>query len=299
MELRQLEVFQAVVRHGTVTEAAVALDLAPSSVSARIRSLERSLGVPLFDRTARGMRLTPSGERMLTWSGRLLSAADEARREVVGTATALRLGALETIVATHVPHVLARLAGRSTEITPDRVEVRSSGVRDELLADVTGGSLDAALLLDTGDALGDLGFGRPEAPLTFLDVEPVPLTLVAAPGNALAGRPNLTRADLAGQSLLVNVEKCSFRLAADRFLGPEPARVRAGGVPVLRAWAEQGLGIALLPGFAVADAVRQGALVALDLPVPDISLRLVWRSDRESLPGLRELLYACAATPVG
>lgn len=299
MELRQLEVFEAVARHGTVTDAAVALDLAPSSVSARIRALEESLGVPLFDRTARGMRLTPSGERMLTWSRRLLDAADQARREVVGTASALRLGALETIAATHVPNVLARLAARSPGFPADRVEVRSSVSRDELLADVVDGTLDAALLLDTGEALGDLGFPPPEAPLTFLDVEPVPLTLVAAPGSALAGRPNLTRDDLSGQSLLVNVENCSFRLAADRFLGPGPARVRAGGVQVLRAWAEQGLGLALLPGFAVADAVRHGTLTALDLPVPDIRLRLVWRPDREALPGLRELLYACAATPVG
>ncbi|RFU38747.1 LysR family transcriptional regulator [Actinomadura logoneensis] len=297
MELRQLRVFEAVVRHGTVTDAAVALGLAPSSVSARVRALEESLGVPLFDRTVRGMRLTPSGERMLTWSRRLLDAADQARREVVGTASALRLGALETIAATHVPRVLARLSearGRGA----DRVEVRSSASRDELLADVVGGTLDAALLLDTGGALGDLGFPQPEAPLTFLDVEPVPLSLVAAPGNPLAGRAGLTRADLRDQSLLVNVEKCSFRLAADRFLGPGPARVRAGGVPVVRAWAEQGLGIALLPAFAVAEAVGRGALAELDLPVPDISLRLVWRSDRESLPGLRELLYACAATPV-
>ncbi|MEV4258298.1 LysR family transcriptional regulator [Spirillospora sp. NPDC049652] len=298
MELRQLRVFEAVVRHGTVTDAAVALGLAPSSVSARVRALEESLGVPLFDRTARGMRLTPSGERMLTWSRRLLDAADEARREVVGTASALRLGALETIAATHVPRVLARLSARSPGVAPERVEVRSSAARDELLADVIGGTLDAALLLDTGAALGDLGFPQPEAPLTFLDVEPVPLALVAAPDNPLAGRPNLTRADLRDQSLLVNVEKCSFRLAADRFLGPEPNRVRAGGVPVVRAWAEQGLGIALLPGFAVDDAVRRGTLAGLDLPVPDISLRLVWRADRESLPGLRELLYACAATPV-
>ncbi|MFC4910892.1 LysR family transcriptional regulator [Actinomadura gamaensis] len=296
MELRQLRIFEAVVRHRTVTDAAHALDLAPSSVSARIRALEDGLGVPLFERTARGMRLTPSGERMLTWARRLLDAADQARREVVGTASALRLGALETIAATLVPRVLARLAARSPDVA---TEIRASGVRDELLAEVIGGTLDVALLLDTGDALGDLGFAPPEEPLTFVDVEPVPLVVVAAPDNPLAGRRDLRPDDLDGQSLLVNVENCSFRLAADRFLGPGPTRVRAGGVPVLRAWAEQGLGIALLPGFAVADALRQGSLAGLDLPVPDISLRLVWRSDREALPGLRELLYACAATPVG
>ncbi len=83
-------------------------------------------------------------------------------------------------------------------------------------------------------------------------------------------------------------------MAADRVLGAGPERVRVGGVPVMRAWAEQGLGVALLPGFAVDDSLRAGRLVRLDLPVPELSLRLVWRADRERLPGLRDVLYAAA-----
>ena len=57
MELRQLRVFDAVVTHGTVTDAAVALGRAPSSVSEQIRALEASLDVSLFDRTPGGLRL--------------------------------------------------------------------------------------------------------------------------------------------------------------------------------------------------------------------------------------------------
>jgi DNA-binding transcriptional LysR family regulator len=57
MELRQLRIFEAVVRHRTVTDAAIGLGMAPSSVSEQIRALEKSLGVALFHRTARGMRL--------------------------------------------------------------------------------------------------------------------------------------------------------------------------------------------------------------------------------------------------
>ena len=54
MELRQLRTFEAVVRHRTVTDAAVALAMAPSSVSEQIRTLEKSLGIALFERTPRG-----------------------------------------------------------------------------------------------------------------------------------------------------------------------------------------------------------------------------------------------------
>lgn len=292
MELRQLRTFEAVVRHRTVTDAAIALGLAPSTVSEQIRTLERSLGVVLFERKARGMRLTGAGERMLRWARRLLNLADQARREVTAASQELRLGALETLAATHVPQVLARLAERRPEIT---VEVRAARSRDDLLADVADGGLDAALLLDTGDALGDLGFTPPAAPLTFLDLAEVPLVLVAAPEHRLYGRPLVTPDDLGDDRLLVNVPNCSFQLAADRIIGPAPERVTAGGVSVMRAWAEQGLGVALLPRFAVDTALDSGTLTALNLPAPDLRLRLVWRDDREDLPGLRDVLYAASA----
>jgi DNA-binding transcriptional LysR family regulator len=214
MELHQLRTFEAVVRHRTVTDAAVALDRAPSSVSAQIRALERSLGVTLFERTAKGMRLTGAGERMLLWARRLLDQAERARDEVAGSPRQVRLGALETIAATYVPRVLAR------QLTPQ---------------------------------------------------------------------------ELSGERLLVNVPNCSFLMAADRVVGPGPERVWAGGVPVMRAWAEHGLGLALLPEFAVTAAERAGTLTRLALPAPALSLRLVWHGDQEDLPGLRDVLYAACA----
>lgn len=123
----------------------------------------------------------------------------------------------------------------------------------------------------------------------------MPLVLVAAPDHPLRGRSPVVPADLPGERLLVNVPACSFRMAADRVIGDGPERVHSGGVAVMRAWAEQGLGIALLPDFAVAAALASGSLVRLALTAPDLSLRLVWRGDREHLPGLRDLLYAAAS----
>ncbi|MDL4775598.1 LysR family transcriptional regulator [Actinomadura xylanilytica] len=291
MELRQLRTFEAVVRHGTVTDAAHALGMAPSSVSEQIRTLEKSLTVALFERGPRGMRLTGAGERMLAWAHRLLDQAEQARREVTGQRRTLRLGALETIAATYVPTVLARLSERRPDVA---VQVRAERNRDGLLGDVAAGRLEAALLLDTGDVLGELGFAPPP-PLAFLDIAPVPLALVAAPGHPLGGRPGLRVDDLEGERLLVNVPACSFWMAADQILGPGLERVRAGGVDVMRAWARQGLGISLLPEFAVTAELASGELVRLGLPIPDLSLRLVWRADREALPGLRDVLYAASA----
>ncbi|MBW8481124.1 LysR family transcriptional regulator [Actinomadura parmotrematis] len=291
MELRQLRTFEAVVRHRTVTDAAVALGLAPSSVSQQIRALEDALGVPLFARGPKGMALTPAGTRLQGWARTLLEQAEQAARDVRDEPRRLRLGALETIAGSHVPRVLARLAERRPGVA---VEVGTDRARDGLFADVLAGRLDAALLLDSGDGVGGLGFPVPAGPLAFCDLDPVPLALVAAPGHPLAGRPALTPADLRGERLLANVPACSFWMAADRVLGPGLERVRAGGVPVMRSWAEHGLGIALLPEFAVADALASGALARLALPLPDLSLRLVWREGDDADPGVRALLYAAA-----
>lgn len=291
MELRQLRTFEAVVRHRTVTDAAVALDLAPSSVSQQIRTLEESLGVSLFVRGPKGMRLTAAGERLLGWARRLLEQAEQAYHDVRDERQVLRLGALETLAGFYVPQVLARFAERRPDID---VEIRAERARDGLLADVIDGRLEAALLLDSGEDVDNLGFPAPAEPLSFIDLDPVPLALVAAPAHPLSTRTGLTPGDLEHQRLLVNVPECSFWMAGNKILGPAPKRIKVGGVPVMRAWAEHGLGISLLPKFAVADSLSSGTLVQLDLPVPDLSLRLVWREDRESLPGVRDILYAAA-----
>ena len=238
------------------------------------------------------MRPTPAGERMLTWARRLLDQAEQARREVVQERPALRLGALETIAVTHVPALLARLAERRPDLL---VEVRSDGARDQLLNAVARGESDAALILDTDGALGELGFDLPPTPLDHVDLEPVPLALVAAPTYPLSGEPHLTQQDLRGHRLLVNVPACSFWLAGQRLLGADVERVRAGGMAVMTAWAQQGLGLALLPEFAVTGALAAGSLERLPLDLPGLTLRLVWRPDREAVPGLRDVLYAASA----
>lgn len=291
VELRQLRTFEAVVRHRTVTDAAVALDLAPSSVSQQIRTLEKALGVALFVRGPKGMELTPAGQRLRRWARSLLDQAKQATRDVRGERHLLRLGALETLASYYVPRVFARFAERRPDID---LEIHTGRARDGLLTDVIEGRLEAALLFDSGDDIGGLGFPAPAEPLTFIDLDPVPLALVSAPAHPLAGRAALTPDDLTNERLLVNVPECSFWMAGDKILGPGPKRIKVGGVPVMRAWAEHGLGITLLPQFAVADSLRSGTLVQLDLPLPDLSLRLVWREDQESVPGMRDILYAAA-----
>lgn len=85
MSLEQLESFVAVVEEGGVVHAARRLHLTQPPLSRRIRSLEDELGVPLFEREARGMRLTPAGELLLPYARRILDAVREAGEAVRGS----------------------------------------------------------------------------------------------------------------------------------------------------------------------------------------------------------------------
>jgi eukaryotic-like serine/threonine-protein kinase len=78
LELRHLRYFVAVAEEGHVGRAAERLHVSQPSLSAQIHDLERELGAPLFERTPRGMRLTPAGEKFLAHAKRTLREADHA-----------------------------------------------------------------------------------------------------------------------------------------------------------------------------------------------------------------------------
>ncbi len=86
MSLAQLKYFVAVAEEGNVTRAATRLRIAQPPLTRQIRSLEEELGVPLFERTARGVRLLPTGQTMLAHARAILAQVDAAVTAVQGGA---------------------------------------------------------------------------------------------------------------------------------------------------------------------------------------------------------------------
>src|SRR5882672_107397 len=103
MELYQLKTFVAIAQEGSLTRAAERVFTSAPAVSAQLRALEDELGVKLFERTTRGMALTPAGsglldeaERTLASAMRIRSAADQIRGAAQG---AVRFGTIADPVA--------------------------------------------------------------------------------------------------------------------------------------------------------------------------------------------------------
>ncbi len=108
VELSQIRIFEAVAVTGSFSRAADRLQLAQSSVSHQIRTLERGLRQELFHRTTRRVALTQAGEAMLIYARSMLALSEQITRHFSesNAAGVLRLGIAEDFVSTRLSRLL-------------------------------------------------------------------------------------------------------------------------------------------------------------------------------------------------
>ncbi|ENO89165.1 LysR family transcriptional regulator [Thauera linaloolentis] len=112
MELLALRTFEAVADEGGILAASRKLNTVQSNVTNRIRRLEEELGTELFFRSGRGVELAPAGRVLLDYARRMLSLERQtaaAVRQLGEDAGELRIGAMETFTALHLPSALRDL----------------------------------------------------------------------------------------------------------------------------------------------------------------------------------------------
>ncbi|MFI0898102.1 LysR family transcriptional regulator [Streptomyces sp. NPDC020983] len=193
MELRQLRYFVAVAQELHFGRAAERLMIAQSAVSTQIRRLERELGVELFDRSPRHVRLSEAGQDFLPAAREVLDAARRAvgsvERFAAGRGTTLRIGT-STGMGERLDQVLEILQ-RDSPATAVELFSGPLGVR---LARVGAGEWDAAF------ARGEVDV--PEA-VRLLPLWQDELVAALPAGHALAGRGTVPLTELAGLPLLL------------------------------------------------------------------------------------------------
>lgn len=287
MELRDLRVLVAVIEEGGFTRAADRLYLVQSSVSDAVQRLEREFELRLVDRDRRGVRPTPAGQRLLVWAKVLINSASRASEELSefrsfagGT---LRLGLLSTMVPMVLPRLLAELHARFPHLEVHTEEGLATILVDRLATC----DLDLVVLfLPTPNKDG----------LTFVEVSPVPFSVVVPGSHWATRRGSVAMADLAGERWVTFPPQNPGRLWL------EDACIRAGFSPMVsatvetyvqqRAFVEAGYGVAVVP-YGGAPLWRPLHSIPLDVPLPGFQAGYVYNTQQQyrSLETITRLVH--------
>jgi len=250
MDLRQLEILQAIAETGSFTACGRKLHVSQSAISRQIALLEEELGEPLFLRVGRKVRMTAAAEALVQLGQRVsqdvrdtLAGVTDRTRELRGT---LRLSGGMTVCLYIFPTLVKQLR-RSHPQLDVKMMVATAGRSVE---QIRAGHVDAGLLTLPVD----------EADLVTLPVLREELLLVTMPGHPLAKRKKIGAQDLAGEPFVAFEAGSGTRRVIDRFFigeNIEPNIVmETENVEIIKAMVKTGLGIGIVPYVAVAREVR-------------------------------------------
>ncbi len=148
-----LSTFVTVTETGSFTAAGDRLGFTQSAISMHIRRLEEALGVPVLERNARAVRMTPAGETLLDYARRMLELQDEALRRFHSEVLTgrVRVGTCDDFASALLPQVLTDFTRRYPQVRVEIVADTAVG----LTATLERGELDLAFVLGMpGDDIG-------------------------------------------------------------------------------------------------------------------------------------------------
>ena len=273
MELHQLRYFLAVVDEGSFTAAAQAMRISQSGISTQLQKLERELGVPLIDRSARRIALTPAGSSLVAPARNAIAAVSG----VTDAALAIRglvVGALRIATVTGLvwPRLFDALAAVHTE--HPGIDLRlHEGTSDAAVQGVRDGSVDVAVAAWADE--------EPYAVELSVIVDD-PLVAVVAHGHPWAERARLRAAELDRDDLVTLPVGTGSRAALDALLRrrtgrPAGPRWEVATPAYVQMLAVRGLGIGVVSATTAADWYGV-AVLPIDDPGARSRLGVVWRS---------------------
>jgi DNA-binding transcriptional LysR family regulator len=204
--LKQLRAFAATARHLSFAKAAAELHLTPPAVTMQVKELESAVGLPLFDRGARAVALTTTGEYLLVYVRRMLATlkeAEDAMARLKGAETGRVTIGMVSTAKYFLPRLLARFRTehRGVEMA------LSVGNREQLVRQLHDGEVDLAVM------------GRPPKELDTR-AEPFaahPHAIVASPEHRLARRREIPLSMLSAEEFIVREPGSGTRAAMEHF----------------------------------------------------------------------------------
>lgn len=263
MDIDGVETFLAIAELGSFTRAARRLHRSQPAISRRLEIVEHELGAPLFERLRGPARLTEAGRTFLPHAEAALASLRDGVEAVhglqAGVEGALSLALVGTLADAHVADVLREFAMRSAHA---QLHLRTASSREVID------------LVRRGAAMLGLCYHRVDrSDLVSFNAGSEELLVVAASAHRLAGRRVRHVHQLAGERWLgfpsTPGERDSGQTLARQLLraGLDDAEVTLiDSLTAQKRLAQAGFGLALVPESSVCDELRQGVLVALDVP---------------------------------
>lgn len=267
IRLRHLEVVRAIAETGTMAAASEQLFMTAPAVSQQVGQLERVLGVPVFDRIGRRLRLTEAGERMLAAAGDVHLRLAQLGKELDALAKlddgTLHLGVLAT--GTHIlPPLLADFRVHSPGIA---VHMTVS-TREELVRGLLEGEVDLVLMGRVPGTSGAPG-PSPDGTLTHEPFVVNPHIIIAWPGHPLAGARDIPPIELRHEAVVQREPGSGTRAMLEGFLEMHRVvpreRLTVSGNEMAKHAVMSRLGISLTSMHTLSLELEAGALVRLDV----------------------------------
>jgi len=253
LNIEQLRTFLEVVRLGGVRRAAHSLNITQPAVSARIKTLEDTLAVALFDRTRGGMKLTKRGEMLIRYAEQFEHLAEQVTANIIapeGIEQHLRLGVAETIAQSWLPEFVGALHRRFPRVQIDLDVDVSANLRAGLL----NREIDLAILLGPISEATVTNIALPGFDLAWYVSADTPAGNDAA---LIATRPVITYA----RNTRPHRE---LKRALFERVGPGAQMFSSSSLSACFRLVEAGLGVAALPRILGRDLVARGRLRLFD-----------------------------------
>ena len=286
MSLTRYRYFAAVADHGSVREAADALRVAPSAVSRQIAGLEEEYSAALFERRARGMRLTTAGAAVLETARTVLNCVQRARstiEELQGIKRGhVRAWTVEGAIDDFFYPALARFSEAHPSVGFEVMIASSDQLVQRLLHD------EADLVVAFNPTLH-----RSVASLAEIAD---PLVVAVRPGDAFATRRSATIAEIGALRLALPDRTFGIRRLVDDVatatgIELKPALV-TNSIESLRCFARAGMGASVVTSFSIQRDVAEGRLVGIPIQGRNLQracVKICVRKGRNLPPAVRAL----------
>ena len=258
LTLRQLQIFEAVVRLGGYTKAAEALNLSQPTVSMQIKKLCGTLGLPLLEQVGRTITPTAAGQDVYDTAREILAgvvALDDLASEHMGVVKGDLSLAVITSATYFMPHLLGAFINRHPQLQPRLTITNRAKVLERLKS-----NQDDLLIM--GQVPQEIAVEAHP----FMDNE---MVVVAPPGHPLLAEKAIPLHRLAEERFLVREPGSGTRLAVDRLLASHNTEItpfmELGSAEAIKQGVLAGLGVSVLSKRNIGLELASGHIAILDV----------------------------------